>query len=406
MNVLVVGAGGREHALAWKLAADPSVAEVHAAPGNPGVASVATCHPLRADDGEGLLSLCLARKIDLVVVGPEAPLVAGLADVLRRGGVAVFGPSAAAARIEGSKAFAKDVLQAAGVPTAARLDEPRAPCVVKADGLAAGKGVFVCRTQADAEEAWRRAAAFGSEVVCEELLEGEELSVFALCDGRRALPLPAARDAKRLLDGDEGPNTGGMGAFSPVPGIPEEEVAELVERIHLPVLAELAERGAPFLGLLYAGLMLTPDGPRVLEFNCRFGDPETQAILPRLAGGLAEPLARAAAGDLGGVEVPFAEDAAVTVVLAAPGYPDAPEAGQPVDGVEEAEASGALVFHAGTALRDGRLVSAGGRVLAVTGLGGDPAEAKDRAYDAIGRIRLAGAQYRRDIAAGGVRVAS
>jgi phosphoribosylamine--glycine ligase len=406
MNVLVVGSGGREHALAWKLAADASVAEVHAAPGNPGVAGVATCHPLRADDGEGLLSLCLARKIDLVVVGPEAPLVDGLADVLRRGGVAVFGPSAAAARIEGSKAFAKDVLRAAGVPTAAPLDEPRAPCVVKADGLAAGKGVFVCRTQAEAEEARRRAAAFGGEVVCEELLEGEELSVFALCDGRRALPLPAARDAKRLLDGDEGPNTGGMGAFSPVPGIPEEEVAELVERIHLPVLAELAERGAPFLGLLYAGLMLTPDGPRVLEFNCRFGDPETQAILPRLAGGLAQPLARAAAGDLGGVEVPFAEDAAVTVVLAAPGYPDAPEAGQPVDGVEEAEASGALVFHAGTALRDGRLVSAGGRILAVTGLGGDPAEAKDRAYDAIGRIRLAGAQYRRDIAAGGVRVAS
>src|SRR5688572_29924560 len=307
MNVLVVGSGGREHALAWSLARDPSVAEVHAAPGNPGVAAVATCHPLRADDGEGLLSLCLARKIDLVVVGPEAPLVDGLGDVLRRGGIAVFGPSAAAARIEGSKAFAKDVLRAAGVPAAAALDEPRAPCVVKADGLAAGKGVFVCRTQAEADEAWRRAAAFSGEVVCEELLEGEELSLFALCDGWRAVPLPAARDAKRLLDGDEGQNTGGMGAFSPVPGIGEDEVAELVERIHVPVLAELAERGAPFVGLLYAGLMLTADGPRILEFNCRFGDPETQAVLPRLAGGLAEPLARAAAGDLGGVGLEISE---------------------------------------------------------------------------------------------------
>jgi len=405
MNVLVVGSGGREHALAWKLAAGTSVADVHAAPGNPGIAKVATCHPLRADDAEGLLSLCRARSIDLAVVGPETPLVAGLGDELRRGGVPVFGPSAAGARIEGSKSFAKDVMRAAGVPAAAALDGPRAPCVVKADGLAAGKGVFVCRTQAEAEDAWRRAAAFGGQVVCEELLEGEEVSIFALCDGRRAVPLPAARDAKRLRDGDEGPNTGGMGAFSPVPGIGDDEVAELVERIHEPVLAELATRGAPFVGLLYAGLMLTGDGPRVLEFNCRFGDPETQAILPRLAGELAEPLARAAAGDLDGVEVDVADEAAVTVVLAAPGYPEAPEAGLPLDGIEDAEATGALVFHAGTALRDGRLVSAGGRVLAVTGLGGDPGQARERAYEAVAAVRLPGSHFRSDIAAGGVRVA-
>ena len=405
MNVLVVGSGGREHAVAWKLAGDPSVGEVHAAPGNPGIAHAATCHPVRADDAEGLLSLCLARRIDLVVVGPEAPLVTGIADVLRHGGIAVFGPGADAARIEGSKAFAKDVMRAAGVPTAAPLEGPHGPCVVKADGLAAGKGVFVCSTQREAEEAWSRAAAFGGEVVCEELLEGDELSVFALCDGVRAVPLPAARDAKRLLDGDEGPNTGGMGAFSPVPGVTEDEVAELVERIHVPVLAELAARGTPFVGLLYAGLMLTPDGPRVLEFNCRFGDPETQAIVPRIAGGLAEPLARAAAGDLSGIEVDASDEAAVTIVLAAPGYPDAPETGGAVEGLDEAEAAGALVFHAGTALRDGRLVGAGGSVLAVTALGDDPADARGRAYAALERIRLPGAHYRRDIAAGGVRVA-
>jgi phosphoribosylamine--glycine ligase len=404
MNVLVVGSGGREHALAWKLAGDAAVDEVHAAPGNPGIAAIARCHPVRAEDADGLISLCLARRVDLVVVGPEAPLVAGVADSLRHAGVAVFGPSAAAARIEGSKAFAKDVMRAAGVPTAAALDEPRAPCVVKADGLAAGKGVFVCRTQAEADDSMRRAAAFGGDVVCEELLEGDELSVFALCDGRRAVPLPAARDAKRLLDGDRGPNTGGMGAFSPVPGIGDEDAAELVERIHVPVLAELAGRGAPFVGLLYAGLMLTADGPRVLEFNCRFGDPETQAVLPRLAGGLAEPLARAAAGDLAGVELAFSEEAAVTVVVAAPGYPDAPETGLPLDGVDEAEAAGALVFHAGTALLDGRLASAGGRVLAVTGLGADAGEARERAYEAVAAIRLPGAHHRSDIATGGVRV--
>ena len=300
MNVLVVGSGGREHALAWKLGRSPELGELHAAPGNPGIASVGTCHPVRADDAETLLDLSRQLDIDLVVVGPEAPLVAGLADELRHAGVRVFGPSAAGARIEGSKSFAKEVMRGAGVPTAAELDGPWAPCVVKADGLAAGKGVFVCRTQPEAEAAWARAKELGDRVVVEELLEGEEVSVFALCDGAEALALAPAQDFKRLRDGDEGPNTGGMGSYSPVPALSADEVEELVDSVHRPVLAELAARGAPYQGLLYAGLMLTADGPRVLEFNCRFGDPETQAILPRLEGDLLPALAGRGGGVAGG----------------------------------------------------------------------------------------------------------
>ncbi len=398
MNVLVVGSGGREHALAWKLAQSSSLHELHAAPGNPGIASLATCHPIRADDGDALLALALQLDIDLVVVGPEAPLVAGVSDTLRHGGIAVFGPSAGAARIEGSKAFAKEVMRSAEVSAAHGLREPRAPCVVKADGLAAGKGVFVCHTDDEADAAWARASALGDRVVVEELLEGEEVSLFALTDGADVVPLPAARDAKRLLDGDEGPNTGGMGAFSPVPEVGDEEARELVERIHVPVLEELARRRTPFVGLLYAGLMLTADGPRVLEFNCRFGDPETQAVVPRLDGDLLVALAAAAGGRLAGCQLASSDAAAVTLVLASGGYPEAPELGVPVAGVAEAEAAGALVFHAGTALRDGRLVSAGGRVLNVTALAATVDEARDRAYDAIGRIELPGGHLRRDIA--------
>ena len=404
MNVLVVGSGGREHALVWKLRQSPELGELHAAPGNPGIAGAGTCHPVRADDGEALLDLSRQLGVDLVVVGPEAPLVAGLADELRHAGVAVFGPSAAAARIEGSKSFAKDVLRAAGVPTAAGLDAPWAPCVVKADGLAAGKGVFVCSTQAEAEAAWARARELGDRVVVEELLEGEEVSVFALCDGSEALALAAAQDFKRLLDGDEGPNTGGMGSYSPLPALSADEVEELVDSVHRPVLAELAAREAPFQGLLYAGLMLTADGPRVLEFNCRFGDPETQAILPRLEGDLLPALAAAAEGSLAGLELPLGPETAVTVVLASPGYPEAPGTGTPLAGIEEAEAEGALVFHAGTALRGETLVSAGGRVLDVTAAGATVAEARDRAYRAVERIDFAGAHYRRDIAAKAVNV--
>jgi len=406
VNVLIVGAGGREHALAWKIAQSPNLGDLHAAPGNPGIAALGTCHPLRPDDAEALLDLCRQLAVSLVVVGPEAPLVAGLADALRHAGVAVLGPTAAAARIEGSKSFAKEVMRAAGVPTASELAEARAPCVVKADGLAAGKGVFVCRTDAEARLALPRARALGGPVVIEELLEGEEVSLLALCAGEEALALAPAQDFKRLRDGNEGPNTGGMGSYSPVPFLGPEQAEELVETIHRPVLRELAAGGAPFQGILYAGLMLTEDGPRVLEFNCRFGDPETQAILPRLEGDLLEALAAAASGSLAGVELVAGSHAAVTVVLAAAGYPDAPETGVPLAGVEAASAIGALVFHAGTALRRGSLVGAGGRVLNVTALGASVAEARERAYRAVDRIDFPGMQYRRDIALRAVHAAA
>jgi len=405
MNVLVVGSGGREHALAWKLAQSADLGELHAAPGNPGIARHATCHPVRAEDAESLLGLCRQCGIDLVVIGPEAPLVSGVADNLRHGGVTVFGPSGAAAMIEGSKSFAKDVMKSAGVPTARELVEPVAPCVIKADGLAAGKGVFVCRTDAEVETAWPRAQALGDRVVVEELLEGEEVSLFALCDGAVAVALPAAQDAKRLRDGDEGPNTGGMGAYAPLPFLSARDREELVEAVHGPVLDELAKRGSPFVGLLYAGLMLTEDGARTLEFNCRFGDPETQAILPLLEGDLLDALAGAARGDLAGASVDVADGAAATVVLAAPGYPDAPEVGSALSGIEEAETAGALVFHAGTALRDGALLSAGGRVLNVTAVGPSLSDAREQAYAALDHIRLDGAQFRTDIGARTVAVA-
>ena len=405
MNVLVVGSGGREHALAWKLAQSAGLGELHAAPGNPGIARHATCHPVRAEDAESLLGLCRQCGIDLVVIGPEAPLVSGVADNLRHGGVTVFGPSGAAAMIEGSKSFAKDVMKSAGVPTARELVEPVAPCVIKADGLAAGKGVFVCRTDAEVEAAWPRAQALGDRVVVEELLEGEEVSLFALCDGAVAVALPAAQDAKRLRDGDEGPNTGGMGAYAPLPFLSARDREELVEAVHGPVLDELAKRGSPFVGLLYAGLMLTEDGARTLEFNCRFGDPETQAILPLLEGDLLDALAGAARGDLAGASVDVADGAAATVVLAAPGYPDAPEVGSALSGIEEAEAAGGLVFHAGTALRDGALLSAGGRVLNVTAVGPSLSDAREQAYAALDHIRLDGAQFRTDIGARAVAVA-
>jgi phosphoribosylamine---glycine ligase len=404
VKVLVLGSGGREHALAWKIAQSELLGELHAAPGNPGIAELARCHPIRIDDVEGLLSLCRDHEIDLVVVGPEAPLVAGLADHLRRAGVAVFGPSAGAARIEGSKSFAKEVMRGAGVPIAAELDAAWAPCVVKADGLAAGKGVFVCRTQSEADEAVAKARALGAAVVIEELLEGEEVSLFVLTNGVDAIPLAPAQDSKRLYDGDTGPNTGGMGSYSPTPFLRPEEVEELVDRVHRPVLAELAARGTPFVGLLYAGLMLTDDGPRVLEFNCRFGDPETQAILTRIEGDLLPALSGAAGGGFADTELVAGPAAAVTVVLAAAGYPDSPETGVEIRGLQEAADTGALVFHAGTAMRHGRLVSAGGRVLNVTALGDSIAQARERSYAAVEAIELPGAQFRRDIGLKAVHV--
>jgi phosphoribosylamine---glycine ligase len=398
VRVLIVGSGGREHALAWKLAQAPSLTDLHAAPGSPGIARFGECHPIRAEDAEGILALARSLEVDLVVVGPEAPLVAGLADVLRPGGVAVFGPSAAAAAIEGSKSFAKDVMSAAGVPTAPMLPVARPPCVVKADGLAAGKGVHVCRTQEELEAALRAVTALGRSFVVEQLLEGPEISVFAVCDGREAIPLVPAQDYKRAYDGDEGPNTGGMGSYAPVPGIDAGLVEQVLDTVHRPVLDELARRGAPFIGLLFAGLMLTDAGAMVLEFNCRFGDPETQSVLPLLEGDLVEVLAGAAAGELSGGTIRARPGAAVTVVLAAATYPEAGDRGSTIRGVDEAEAAGALVFHAGTALQGPQLVTNGGRVLGVTGLGDTVATARDAAYAAADLVEFEGARRRDDIA--------
>jgi phosphoribosylamine---glycine ligase len=395
VRVLVVGSGGREHALVWSLSRSESLGELHAAPGNPGIAKLAHCHPVRADDHAALVSLARELRIDLVVVGPEAPLVAGLADELRHRGIAVFGPSAAAARIEGSKSFAKEVMEAAGVPTARALPVAQPPCVVKIDGLAAGKGVWVCRTQEELDAALPAAEALGRPFGVEELLEGPELSVFAVAAGEAAVAFPPARDYKRIGDGDEGPNTGGMGSFSPLPDVPDDAAEQIMEIVHLPVLHELASRGTPFQGLLYAGLMQTEAGLRVIEFNCRFGDPETQALLPRLESDLVTLLA----GDLS--QAPQLSDrAAVTIVLAGDGYPERSDRGTPIEGVEAAEATGALVLHAGTALHGGKLVTNGGRILNVVGVGATVDEARTAAYDAAGRIDFAGMQFRSDIASG------
>ena len=385
----MVGSGAREHALAWRLARSPKLTELHAAPGNPGIAELATCHPVAADDGDGLLALARSLATDLVVVGPEAPLVAGVADELRHAGISVFGPSRAAARIEGSKLFAKDVMAAAAVPTAAVLDAPRAPCVLKADGLAAGKGVVVCRTEEELVAGLGVARGFDGPVLMEELLEGRELSVLALAP---------ARDFKRASDGDSGPNTGGMGSFAPVPDVDDDLLSTVLETCVRPTLAELARRGTPFVGTLFAGVMLTAEGPHVLEFNCRFGDPETQSVLPLVDGDLLVALAAAASGSLAGVALGRLDASAVTVVLAAGRYPAAGDVGTPIQGTDDATAAGALVFHAGTALNDGDLVTNGGRLLGVTATGADLAEARTRAYAAADLIRIPGARRREDIA--------
>ena len=399
MQVVVVGSGAREHALAWRLGQSPGLTELHAAPGNPGIATVGRCHPVRPDDAEGLLSLAVTIGADLVVIGPEGPLVAGVADELRMNGIPVFGPSADAARIEGSKSFAKDVMRAAGIPIAETLSVARAPCVVKADGLASGKGVFVCHTAGELDKALRAVTAFGGEFVIEELLEGDEVSLFALTDGRRVVPFGSAQDFKRIGDGDTGPNTGGMGAYSPVPWF--EGADELVAAIHQPVVDELARRGSPFIGVLFAGLMITADGPKVLEFNARFGDPETQVLMPRLEGDLLQLLFACAVGDLSGSSARLGDDAAATVVLAAPDYPARSDyAGAEITGIAAAQATGALVFHGGTAVRNGTVVTNGGRILSVTATAPSVAEARDRAYAAVDLISFDGMQYRRDIARG------
>jgi phosphoribosylamine--glycine ligase len=398
VQVVVVGSGAREHALAWRLARSPLLTELHAAPGNPGIAALGRCHPVRADDGDGLLALSMTLDADLVVIGPEGPLVAGIADQLRRNGIAVFGPSGDAARIEGSKTFAKDVMRSAGVPTAETLAVARPPCVVKADGLAAGKGVFVCRTADELDEALRAVQQYEGGVVIEELLDGPEVSLFALSDGQRAVPLGAAQDFKRIGAGDTGPHTGGTGAYSPVPWFADAD--ELVGRLHQPIVDELARRGTPFVGCLFAGLIVTDDGPKVLEFNARFGDPETQAVMPLLESDLLETLTAAAHGDLGSGGLTLSRKAAVTVVLAAPEYPARSDyAGAAIEGIEAAESSGGLVFHGGTAVRGGTLVTNGGRILSVTGTGGTVAEARAHAYAAAGMIHFEGVRHRTDIAA-------
>jgi phosphoribosylamine--glycine ligase len=402
VKVLLVGSGAREHALAWRLAGSQSLTQLHAAPGNPGIATLGSCHPVRADDGDGLLGLARTLDADLVVIGPEAPLVAGVADDLRHNGIAVFGPGADAARIEGSKSFAKEVMAAAGVASAAPLPVASAPCVVKADGLAAGKGVFVCRTSAEVDAGVRAAAALGGTILIEELLEGPEVSLFALCDGQRAVPLAAARDYKRAEDGDRGPNTGGMGACSPVTG-PDGgalDDAELVAQIHQPVVDELNRRGTPFVGCLFAGLMLTANGPRVLEFNARFGDPETQVLLPRLEGDLLAALAATANGAGHEAALRVADDAAVAVVMTGPAYPERSDyRGAPIAGIERAEARGAVVFHGGTAIRGDTLITSGGRILAVTATGPTVAAARRSAYEAVAEIEFEGARYRTDVGA-------
>jgi len=390
----VVGSGGREHALVWSLSRSGDLDELHAAPGNPGIAALAHCHPARADDPAALVSLARELRTDLVVVGPEAPLVAGLADELRHRGIAVLGPSAAAARIEGSKSFAKDVMDTAGVPSARTLAVAQPPCVLKLDGLAAGKGVWICRTQDELASALESAEASDQPFHIEELLEGPELSLFALAAGETAIAFPPARDYKRIGDGDTGPNTGGMGSFSPLPDVPDADAEEILETVHRPVLRELVRRGAAFQGLLYAGLMRTSSGLRVIEFNCRFGDPETQSLLPRLDGGLLPLLT----GDLS-KPPEVADRAAVTVVLSGGEYPERGDRGTPIEGIESAEATGALVFHAGTALHDGQLVTNGGRVLNVVGVGETVTGARTAAYEAAAHIDFAGMHFRTDIAA-------
>ena len=408
----MLGAGAREHALCRSLAADPEVTALACAPGNAGTAQIAEQLDVVAEDPAAVSALAASWAADLVVVGPEAPLVAGVADAVRARGIDCFGPSAQAARLEGSKAFAKEVMAEAGVPTAmahvcdtaaevaAALDAFGPPYVVKDDGLAAGKGVVVTD---DRDVALAHAAAYG-RVVVEEYLDGPEVSLLCLTDGTAVVPLLAAQDFKRVGDGDTGPNTGGMGAYSPLPWAPFGLAEDIVERIVQPTVDELARRGTPFAGVVYAGLALTPKGPRVIEFNARFGDPETQVVLARLRTPLAGLLRAAATGRLGEVEPPNYDDgSAVTVVVASRGYPEAPRTGDPIGGLDEAGAvDGAYVLHAGTKAVDGRVVSDGGRVLSVVGVGADLAQARARAYAATALIDLPGGQHRSDIAAAAV----
>ncbi len=416
-RILVIGGGGREHALVRGLLRSPEHPEVLCAPGNAGIArDRVPCVPVAADDVHGIVRVARDEGCDLVVVGPEAPLVAGVVDALEVAGIAAFGPSAAAARIEGSKAFAKDLMRSVGVPTAdhvvlrdreaadAELARARYPLVLKADVLAAGKGVVICADEGEARAAVEEFFVdrrFGeTEVLLEEFLEGDELSLLALCDGERAIPMAPAQDYKRIYDHDRGPNTGGMGSYSPVPGIEPGHAEVLVRAVHQPIIDELRRRGMPYHGVLYAGLMMTADGPRVLEYNCRFGDPETQAVLPRLRSDLVDLLRRATRpGGLAGASLEWSSAWAVTVVLSSRGYPATSSSGDEISGLESSDSLDVEVLHAGTAESGGRIVTAGGRVLNVTGIGDTPSEARDRAYAAAEGIEFDGKQLRHDIAA-------
>jgi len=402
---LLIGSGGREHALAAALNRDTTLEELHVAPGNPGIEEIALCHGIDTTDNNAVVALATKLNIDLVVVGPEKPLVNGLADALNIANIACFGPSKAAAQLEGSKDFAKQVMRDAGVPTAKSftcnnrteiekaLDAFGAPYVVKHDGLAAGKGVVVTNDRNEAIEH----ALLSPEVVIEEFLDGPEVSLFGISDGTTVIAMQPAQDFKRAQDGDLGPNTGGMGAYSPLPWAPDNIMEETLDQVLNPTIKEMAARGTPFVGLLYAGLALTSRGTKVIEFNARFGDPETQVLLPRLKTPLAQLLFAAATKNLENFgDLEWSDDSAVTVVLASKGYPSDPKVGEPITGIQTN--SNSSVFHAGTQLRDGVLHSAGGRVLTVTGLGSDLTQARDAAYRTISRISLAGSHYRSDIA--------
>ena len=417
MKVLVVGSGGREHALVRSLLRSRQKPEVLAAPGNAGIArDRIECLDVAVEDVEGMVRAATGRGVGLVVVGPELPLVAGLVDALEAAGVRAFGPSREAARLEGSKRYAKELMFDVGVATAAHsvlrsrqealeaLAGAAYPTVLKADSLAAGKGVIICADEAEARAAVEQfftERRFGdTEVVLEEFLEGEELSLLAVCDGERAVPMAPAQDYKRIGDGDQGPNTGGMGSYSPVPGIDREHAEALALAVHQPIVDELRRRGTPYHGVLYAGLMMTADGPKVLEYNCRFGDPETQAVLPRLRSDVLELLEGSTRpGGLAGIEVEWSEEWAVTVVLASAGYPESSSRGDEIRGLRSIDSLEVELLHAGTAERDSRLVTDGGRVLNVTGIGSTPKEARDRAYAAADRIQFDGKQMRTDIAA-------
>lgn len=415
MRVLVIGSGGREHALVWKISQSPKVDKIYCAPGNAGIGQLAECVAIKADDLDGLLDFALQNQIDLTVVGPEVPLTMGIADKFQEKGLKIFGPSGKAAEIEGSKTFAKDLMARYGIPTAkygaftdaveakAFLNQVGLPCVVKADGLAAGKGVLICETKAEAEAAVddilidNKFGSAGSRVVVEEFLTGQEVSMLAFTDGKTVVPMVSSQDHKRIWDGDKGLNTGGMGAYSPAPVYTDDVHAIVVPQVLEATVAAMKTEGRPFAGILYAGLMLTADGPKVLEFNARFGDPETQAVLPRLKSDLVDIFLAIIDGRLDEIQIEWYDEAAVCVVIASGGYPESSDKGRVITGLDEAAATGAIVFHAGTKETDGNIVTNGGRVLGISALGKDIAEAIANAYKGVEKIKFENMQYRTDI---------